>query len=940
MTDLNATMHKLVAPLLLAGLLSALPFSVTAADPKAARFYEEALGLYEKNDMAGAIIQLKNALQQDNKMLAAQALLGKALLNEGDPIGAEVALSEALRLGINRAEVLVPLGKAYMLLGKFDVLLERVSATGLPPGVQIDVLILRANAHAEKGNMAMAMRSLDEALALDSRSVSIRLAKAAILIRSGQIDQATAIVDETIAIAPNEAASWDVRAAVLHLKGDYQGALAAYTKAIDFNKKNLEPRLARAGLMLDLGRLDEAGAEISEIQRISPREPRGAYLRAIHASKMGDEATVRLALEDVAKLLDPVPTVVLSRHKQMLLLAALAHHGLGNREKAKDRLSIYVRNYPLEAGASKLLANYHIEAGANSIAISLLEPLQKAHPEDAKILSLLATAHMAEGHYSKATGLLEQAVKVSGGAADARAELGLSLIGSGQIDGGLSQFQQAFAKDPGEARAGIALATLHLQNNQPKKAQEVIEAVVLRNPNNLTALNLLGMARGRAGDTAGSRKAYELVLSRNSRFHAATLNLAKMDVAEGKPEVARQRLTQLLKVDAKNIEAMLEMAQLEERTGNIPEAVRWLEKARTLPKGELRAGLYLTEILVRTRNFDRALTVAKETVIKASRNLSALAGLARAQIAIGDRQGARLTLGEMTRYANFDAPAQVNIARLQRAAGNDAGAIYNLEKALSGVPDYLPALIMQTEIDITQREYAKAEQRIRLITQKHQGQVVISRLQGDLALARGQYAAAAGSYRTALNKEPSSDLVLKIYRTHLLGGEADKGVQALEGWLRTYPNDLVVLRALADGYLRVGNLPAARITYERLLQQQPENADVLNNLAQTLLKQGDKAALGFAEKAAKIAATDAGTIDTLGWVLVNQGQLERGVSLLRDARLRDPDNAEIRYHLAVALNKSNRQSEAREELTQALKSNVRFEGQEDARKLLRELEKR
>ena len=103
--------------------------------------------------------------------------------------------------------------------------------------------------------------------------------------------------------------------------------------------------------------------------------------------------------------------------------------------------------------------------------------------------------------------------------------------------------------------------------------------------------------------------------------------------------------------------------------------------------------------------------------------------------------------------------------------------------------------------------------------------------------------------------------------------------------------------------------------------------------------QNDKGATGFAERAYALRPNDPAVIDTLGWLLFRQGQVDRGLALLRDARLRDSTDPEIRYHLAAALAKSGRRTEAREEVAQALKGGASFAGIEDARKLQTELGK-
>ena len=62
-----------------------------ALDPKASQLYEDALVRYEKKDLKGAIIQLKNAIQIDRKMLPVHLLLGRALLADGEFNAAEAA---------------------------------------------------------------------------------------------------------------------------------------------------------------------------------------------------------------------------------------------------------------------------------------------------------------------------------------------------------------------------------------------------------------------------------------------------------------------------------------------------------------------------------------------------------------------------------------------------------------------------------------------------------------------------------------------------------------------------------------------------------------------------------------------------------------------------------------------------------------------------------
>uniref|UniRef100_UPI0013D7E946 tetratricopeptide repeat protein n=1 Tax=Enterobacter cloacae TaxID=550 RepID=UPI0013D7E946 len=75
-------------------------------------------------------------------------------------------------------------------------------------------------------------------------------------------------------------------------------------------------------------------------------------------------------------------------------------------------------------------------------------------------------------------------------------------------------------------------------------------------------------------------------------------------------------------------------------------------------------------------------------------------------------------------------------------------------------------------------------------------------------------------------------------------------------------------------------------------------------------------------------------LDTAGWASHRQDNTDRALQLLREARLRAPENPDIRYHLAVVLSKTGRKDEARDELGAALKTGSAFASAPEALQLL------
>ena len=427
------------------------------------------------------------------------------------------------------------------------------------------------------------------------------------------------------------------------------------------------------------------------------------------------------------------------------------------------------------------------------------------------------------------------------------------------------------------------------------------------------------------------------MLARDGDFVPAHLNLARIESSQGEQATARQRLTRLYTENKNDPRVMHELGLLEQRAGDLPAAVEWLRKATAKAPNDPAAGLALVEILHLMRQPEPALNAAKEVALRHPQNFAALTVLGQAYLAAGDAAAARLTFRDMTRLAEFDPDAQVRIGQLQLGAGFPDDAEYNAQKALTAAPGYEPALALNVDVALARRAPEAARAALESLRVAQANEATIARYEAAIALMAGDNKKAVTIFQRAYAAAPNADGAIRLARAQLALGKSKAARQALEAELARQESN-AVRRALAELASQSGDWAAARDHYAALLSADAANIDLLNNYAMTLLETGSQEARAVAEKARTLAPQDPLVADTLGWILLREGDTDGALGLLRDARLRAPDNPEVRYHLAVALKAAGHVPQAREEVDAALRSAVWFPGVEAAKQLRGQLD--
>ena len=906
------------------------PLLAVAMD--ADEYLGDAQSYYDKGDYQAAVIQLKNALLVEPDNGRTRLLLGLSYLKLEKGQSAYKELNRARDLGISREAVIPPLGRALLMTGQGDELLKSLfieqddAAT-----LKVNILLLQGQAYLASRRFELADEKFSRVLELDPKMADAILGKAHLAYHDKDNARVSELVDQAISMDPGNADAWIMKGELLRAADQQQEAVSAFQRALDAAPARLTARMGKAAAHIALGEHEKAMTEIKLIQDAYPGLHLTHYLRALamfeHQEPAAAQESVQLALK-----LEP-------DHGPSQLLAGTIAYQQGQMNQAERYLRAYLGRHPDNIQASKLLAATLMKINEPAKAVVVLETGVTSAAEDAQYLALLGSACIASGDSDRGLEYLEKAMSLEPDVAILRAQLAIGQLVHGDVDQAVTELQTAVELEPGLLQADIMLVLIYLEKKEFDTALAAADALVARMPENPVMHNLKGAALLGSGDRQAARNSFEAAIGLQPGFLPAYFNLAQIDLMEQNSAAAKAHYQKILSHDAGNLKALLALVTLAERDGQVQEAEKWLMTAHENHPDEISPALRLVQHYQREGKTTKALDVARKMATTHPRDQRVLKTLAVAQFKAGEEDAALGTLQTLVEVTPESAEVYYQMALIQMKLERSSEARESLEAALELKADYPEAQVALGRLDIADKRYEAALEIASRLRQSHPDAASGYELQGDTEYAREEFKPATDMYGIALEKAGNAQVARKLFLSRMRAGDHDSAHKGLRQWLAEHPEDTKLRSMLAMALQSSGQEQQAIEQYLKILETDPGNVIILNNLAWLYQAAGNPEGVKYAERAHELAPDRPEVTDTLGWLLVQHGETNRGLVLLQEARVKAPHIPDIHYHMAVALYKSGRVDEARKELDRLLRTGKAFPEQDEARALREGLSK-
>ncbi len=856
-----------------------------------ARFFQR------QGELKASTIEARSAIQLQPERPAPYFVIIDNLLTAGDAsnaerqvdkLVAEIGANQLTQADNNKAALIR--AKARALRGKTEGALEALKQLESPSPDQLrEADNLKGKAWLINGDLDKAEQAYQDAIGSHNNNALGHIGLSRVAAARENFESAKTHLGHAESIDAEHEEVWLWKAQLAHTQGNWAEAEQAYIRALE-----------------TIGQYD-----VMTFQKYQTISALVTVLR-----QQGKSAEAFVYEEILAK---SAPGTIKSN-----LEAAIAAYTDGDIDTAGRYLQEVLNQAPGHEQSTLMLGVVRFRQGRAKDAEKLLEPLTNMEDAD-RVRKLLAATRISMRDPQGAQSILDN-IDNKDTDPQTLALVGIAALASGDDQTGRPLLEKSLELDPSNNNLRIRYAAYLTQMNEYEPAIEQVRKVPNDADEALQAQLLTARIQALSGDTDSAQKTLDSWLSDNpesirvllARGHLAN-NLERHSEAEKYYKTAQAKAPD-------NPAPLVALGNLARKSDNADQAIEYYKKAITRDPNHAAA---IQAAAVTMGRDELTAFMQKINEQKPQAAGPRLVMLESALINNKATQADELTAQLMEReQEDLPSPNEPMVATVYEGIATQMAQRGNFERALEILnrgrilfPESESISLKLAAVEFQQGNTSEARDALQDVKQHHPDSPAPYQVEANFYENTGEHQQAAELYELALEKHHTPELEVAHARALTRSGQAQKALESLEAASEQFPGNQSILLSLAMTHQQLNQPDEAIARYQALMDINPDNPLVLNNLAWLYYEKGDTEAANLAQKAYKLAPNNAAIADTYGWILFETGRQPESLPVLEKAHELDPESQEIAMHLVEAYRLAGKTDQAKQVMAKFQETN-------------------
>ena len=582
-------------------------------------------------------------------------------------------------------------------------------------------------------------------------------------------------------------------------KGDKDRATALMIDSEEYKKKNSEYVLASARISMD--ERDWHSAQ-RMYRALLMKSTNCIYIicEAAKAYRMGSDADRALALYRDAEALDPASPMVI-----MGLIDTYSSKGM--HEEAAQCIHMFFNTENAFLGSYLDGAEILMESSMYDDAARVLERILTTYPDDPQALMMRSETQRRVGNTSGAMLTILNAVDRNPDDADVRLQKARLLYETGKADKAVKELQKARSLGPNNIRVLEYCMEKSFEEKDTEETAKIGKHILELDPNNTKAMNMVSKASLASKDEESYVKYKNMVLDDNRAENV--INILNSLMAEGRYEDA------------------LKLCEEKDREFGKVSSVRRIRGNAEYHLGDYDAASVSFAMVASAEPLDPVIWHSK-----------GMADEMREDMNHAEEAYNHAVLLDMNEPEFW-----ISRSSVQEKKGDTEGAVESLNKAIGLRPDNVFALVRKGMIFAKMKRYEESMYFLSMAIATDPGNLKILRMLRDVSFVHGDLIRADECSRAIMAKNPTDveavGIAVKILSA---AGRSAEACTLINNALVKEPRSIPLLSTKKDFNIYVGDHYEVIDACKRILDAQPNNEQVLSDLAEAYAASGDMGA--------------------------------------------------------------------------------------------------